>query len=225
MLASADLDPRKAGTIWALNLGRENIPVIQPSSPALFARVLPEQGDALTAAMGPGLADEICRRFTAGRHCYAAWMDDRIACYGWVSFDEEMVGELNLRLRLAAGEAYIWDCATLPEYRNQHLYSALLSYILIELRDHLPVCRAWIGADLTNIASQRGIARAGFHRVGNLQVERFLAMRLVSVEGAPGIPEAWLAEARRVWLDNRDNVWLAALSHNLPGQTNSSSIE
>ncbi len=212
MLASADLDPRKAGTIWAINLGKD-MPLIAPGCSATFRRILPEAADTLAQAMGPGSRDEICRRFTAGKHCYAAWMGDEIVTYGWVSFNEEMVGELNLRLRLIPGEAYIWDCATLPAYRNLHLYSALLSYILHDLEENQPVCRAWIGANLDNTASQRGIARAGFHHVGNLQVERVLAMRMVWVQKDPDIPESWVTEAKRLYLDNRDNIWLEAIAH------------
>jgi len=212
MLASADQDPRKAGTIWAINLG-ETLPVILPACPAVFSSLLPEAAGALAAAMGPGSQPEIRRRFAAGRRCYAAWVGNEIASYGWVSFDEEIVGELDLRLRLLCGEAYIWDCATLPVYRQQHLYSALLNYILRELSAREHVCRVWIGANLDNIASQRGIARAGFLRVANLLVERVLAVRLVWAQGAPEVPESWVAEARRVYLGNRDNVWLEAVTH------------
>jgi ribosomal protein S18 acetylase RimI-like enzyme len=211
MLAYPDQDPRKAGTIWAINLG-DNMPVIQPECPAVFSRVMPESAAALAAAMGPGSLEEIHKRFSAGRHCYAARVGGEIASYGWVSFDEEMVGELDLRLRLLYGEAYIWDCATLPAYRQQHLYSALLSYILHELCTRQPVCRVWIGADLENIASQRGIARAGFHRIANLLVERFLAMRLVWAQGNPEVPDSWVAEARRVYLGSREQIWMEAVT-------------
>jgi hypothetical protein len=211
MLVSADQDPRKAGTIWAINLGAD-MPVILPQCAASFSPIGTEFAATLAIAMGPGSLPEILKRFGAGRHCYAAWVGNEIAAYGWVSFDEEMVGELNLRLRLVPGEAYIWDCATLPAYRQRHLYCALLSYILKELYTTKPVCRVWIGADLDNIASQRGIARAGFQRVANLLVERILAMRLVWAQGDPDAPESWVAEARRVYLGNRDNVWLKAVS-------------
>lgn len=211
MLVSADQDSRKAGTIWAINL-EADMPVILPPCSITFSRVGVESAGPLATTMGSGSMPEILKRFAAGRHCYAVWVGNEIASYGWVSFDEEMVGELNLRIRLVPGEAYIWDCATLPAYRQQHLYSALLSNILRELYTTQPVCRAWIGADLDNIASQRGIARAGFQRVANLLVERILAMRLVWAQGDPDAPESWVAEARRVYLGNRDNVWLEAVS-------------
>ncbi|HLO27862.1 MAG TPA: GNAT family N-acetyltransferase, partial [Anaerolineales bacterium] len=126
-----------------------------------------------------------------------------------VSFNEEHIGELKLRMRLLPGEAYIWDCATLPAFRRNHLYSALLVYIIEELHAE-GFCRAWIGADMDNKPSQQGIARAGFHHVADLVVERVLAMRQAWVQGQPGVPEHIIAEARRAFLNDRDQVWKTA---------------
>jgi hypothetical protein len=161
--------------------------------------------------MGNGAAAEVYGRFETGRRCFTAWVEGQLAAYGWVSFDEEYIGELSLRLRLLPGEAYIWDCVTLPAFRQKHLFSALLVYMLGELRAG-PLCRVWIGANLDNAASQRGIARAGFRRVADLVVARVLTLRLVWVQGRPGVPENLVAEARRAFLGNREGVWLAALS-------------
>jgi hypothetical protein len=155
---------------------------------------------------------EIIHRFETGRRCYGAWVEGKLAAYGWVSFDKEYVGELSLRLELLPGEAYIWDCVTLPAYRHKHLFSALLAYIAGDLRFG-PFCRTWIGANQENLASQRGIARAGFHCVADLVVERVLALRLVWVHGRPAAPAHQVAEARRVFLHDRDAVWLSALTH------------
>jgi ribosomal protein S18 acetylase RimI-like enzyme len=210
MMASAENDPRRAGTIWTLNLD-EATPVITPLVKATFRRLGPESAPALAAAMGDGALAEVYKRFEAGRSCYAAWVEDQLAAYGWVSFEEEYIGELSLHLRLLPGEAYIWDCATLPAFRQKRLFSALLGYMLAELRAG-PLCRVWIGANLDNVASQRGIDRAGFHRVADLVVRRVLALRLVWVQSWPGVPESLVAEARRAFLGNRDDVWLAALS-------------
>ncbi len=209
MLASAEKDPRKAGTIWALNTD-EALPQFLARLPATFSRSGAEAAPALAVAMGAAV-DEIRQRFAAGRQCYTAWVGNELASYGWVSLDEELIGELNLRVRLLFGEAYIWDCATLPKFRHQGLYSALLVHIIGELRSQ-PVCRAWIGANLDNVASQRGIANAGFHRVADLLVERVLAMRLVWVQGRPGMSENAVNEVRRAFLGNRDRVWLEGLS-------------
>lgn len=126
-----------------------------------------------------------------------------------MSFDEEFIGELNLLLKLLLGEAYIWNCATLSAFQGNHLYSALLTYILADLSNE-KFKLAWIGADLDNVASQKGIARAGFSHIADLVIARVLALRQVWVQGRPDVPENLVAEVRRAFLNNRDKVWLDA---------------
>ena len=208
-MVSAKDDPRRAGTIWVLDLDQPT-PVVKPQLDASFCRVSTESIPELVLAMGRD-SPEILKRFESGRRCYAAQVDNQFIAYGWVSFKEEFIGELNLRIRLLSGEAYIWDCATLPDFRQKHLYSALLAYIVGELRAE-KFRRIWIGADLANFISQRGIARAGFIHVADLLVARVLALRQVWVQGLPEIPENLVAEARRAFLNNRDQVWLTVPS-------------
>jgi ribosomal protein S18 acetylase RimI-like enzyme len=209
MMGSADHDPRRAGTIWMLDLD-EPATAVATLAAASFHRIGAEGTAQLAEAMHSTPA-EILARLAAGRHCYTAWVEDHLAAYGWVSFNDEYIGELRLRLRLLPGEAYIWDCATLPAYRQQHLYSALLVEMAAQLRSE-PLCRVWIGADQDNLASQRGMARAGFHHVADLVVSRVVALRQAWVQGLPGVPDSLVADARRVFLDNRDRVWLNSLA-------------
>jgi ribosomal protein S18 acetylase RimI-like enzyme len=210
MMVSAENDPRRHGTIWVLNLDQES-PALTPRIPADFRRVTPDLAPARASSIDSLSLAEITRRLASGRQCYAAWVDDQVAAYGWVSFVEEDIGELNLRIKLLPGEAYIWDCATLPAFREKLLYSALLIYILGELRAQ-DLCRAWIGADYDNIPSQKGMARAGFHHVADLVIQRVLTIRQVWVVGLPDVPESIVAEARRAFLNDRDKVWLNAIS-------------
>jgi len=210
MMLSAETDSRKAGTVWVLNLD-EPAPEIAPRVAATFRQVGPDAAAQLVQAMQLDSPAEIHRRFEAGQSCYTAWVGGELASYGWVSFDEELVGELHLRLRLLPGEAYIWDCQTLPAYRQNRLYSALLAYMLAELRGG-PLCRTWIGASRDNLPSQRGIASAGFHRVADLTVTRLLALRQVGVEARPNVPDKLVQEVRRVFLGDRDKIWQEALA-------------
>ena len=184
-----------------LNLDEET-PAIHPHVEAGFGRLTPDYVTALSAIRGSDTSAEFLRRFEAGRHCYGAWVQSELAAFGWVSHEEEGIGELNLRIRLLPGEIYIWDCETAPRFRGKRLYSALLAYILDDLRSQL-LCRAWIGADLDNLASQRGIARAGFHHVADLVIERVLPMRQVWVVGLAGVPDSIVVEARRAFLNDR----------------------
>jgi predicted acetyltransferase len=209
-MVSADNDPRRAGTIWAIDLDQP-IPVIKPRINATFSSVGTESITELAALMSADNSAEIIKRFETGRRCYLAQVDDNIAAYGWVSFDEEFIGELNLRLRLLPGEAYIWDCATLPAFRRKHLYSALLTHILADLSTE-KWYRVWIGADFDNLPSQRGIARAGFNYIADLVVSRELTLRQVWMQGRPNVRDSLVNEARRVFLNDRDMVWSNARS-------------
>ena len=210
MMASADNDPRRSGTIWMMNLD-EPRPAIKPLVPATFRRIGPEGIPALLAAAGRDISTEILNRFENGRRCYTAWVDGQLAAYGWVSQNEEYIGELSLRIKLVPGEAYIWDCVTIPAFRHRHLYSSLLVHIVDELQGE-NLCRAWIGANQDNEVSQRGIANAGFHHVADLGISRVLALRQVWVRELPGVPDYVISEVRRVFLEDRDKVWLKALS-------------
>lgn len=205
-MVSTENDSRPVGTIWVFDLDQP-IQVIEPRISATFSRLGIKYLDKLLLARGANTATEIFARFERGRRCYVAEVQAELAAYGWVSFEEEFVGELNLHLKLLSDEAYIWDCATLPAFRQNHLYSALLTHIVRDLsaeRFH----RVWIGADLNNAASQRGIARAGFKPVADLVLARDSARRRVWLQGRPDVPESLVAEARRVYLNNRDKVWL-----------------
>jgi len=216
MMVSAKDDPRRAGTIWAFDPGGSTPDISLPASTTFFRVEIPD-ADELAGALGNDALSEILTRFETGRRCYAARVDGKLAAYGWVSFGDEFVGELDLRIRLLPGEAYIWDCATLPAFRRNHLYSALLVYVAGELVTE-SIFRAWIGADLDNIPSQRGIARAGFTYVADLFIARVVTLRQVWLQGRPDVPDSLVAEARRVFLNNRDGSWLKFLPSAPDGQ-------
>lgn len=210
MMVSAENDPRRAGTIWTLNLD-EPVPVIQPVIAVNFRRLSAELVPALVSTMTRDASLELLKRLDTGRRCYAAWVGDQLASYGWVSFDEEYIGELSLRIRLLPGEVYIWDCGTVPAFRRKRLYSALLSHVIEQLGDE-GFCRAWIGADMDNLPSQKGIALAGFHHVADLVMARVLTLRQVWVQGRLDVPDSIVAEARRAFLNDRDQIWKTAAS-------------
>jgi hypothetical protein len=74
------------------------------------------------------------------------------------------------------------------------------------------LCRVWIGANLDNVPSQRGIDRAGFRRVADLLVRHILFVRWIWAQGYPGVPDSLVAEARRLFLGKRDGTRRTALS-------------
>jgi ribosomal protein S18 acetylase RimI-like enzyme len=164
MASASEIDPQPIGTFWALSLEGTLPDAPRPRLAAQFARVDAEAAPLLARAMGLDDPAPVLQRFARQCRCYGAWVDGALAAYGWVTFDEERIGELGVRFRLAPGEVYIWDCATLPAYRGQRLYPALLGYIVKELQTE-GLQLAWIGADTDNLASQKGFRLAGFQPV------------------------------------------------------------
>jgi hypothetical protein len=151
--------------------------------------------------MGFDDADPVLRRFEKGSRCYLARVDDKIVAYGWISFDEEEIGELGLRIRLNQAEAYIWDCGTLPAYRGKRLYPALLGYMLCELQK-AGFQRVWIGTDADNLPSQVGVALAGCQPV--LDVVRDSSTHRLVSQGRPGVPIEDVVDAHYAMFGNRD---------------------
>ena len=211
MMHPAEPDVLPHGTLWMLDLGQP-LPVRPvPQVPVVFMRAGPEVAQELAQAMDLGDQAMVVQRFDNGRHCYIGRIEGRLATYGWVTFDEEDIGELSLSIRLKAGEAYIWNCATLPAYRGQRLYPALLAHIVGELH-HQGLHRVWIGTDTVNLPSQSGIVLAGFQPIGDVVISHVLTMRRAWVRGRPGIPEQLVMDARYALLGEREEVWLTANS-------------
>ncbi len=85
--------------------------------------------------------------------------------YGWVNLKGETLGPTGFAFRPPATDVYLFDFATMPDYRGRGYYPAILSYILGELKAQ-GYKRAWIGTAPGNAVSARSIARTGFQLVG-----------------------------------------------------------
>jgi ribosomal protein S18 acetylase RimI-like enzyme len=198
----ADRPGIPTGRLWRFFLDAPP-PSVAPRGPA-FLHPIAEADVAVLAQAMRAPADAVHDRLRSGRRAHAAWVAGNLAAYCWASFADEPIGEQGLTLRLRPGEAYLWDCATLPAYRRQGLYTALLAYSLAALRD-MGLRSVWIGADLDNIASHVGIERAGFVPVADLYHGHGPAAGQRWVTGLPGAPADWVADARWALLGQRQS--------------------
>lgn len=214
MMPASKLEPQHLGTLWLLDLNEPSPVGPEPRIAVNFQRVDSEAAPSLAQAMELYSPEEVLKRFDAGKRCYIGNVEGVIATYGWVTFDEELIGELRLRMRLAPGEAYIWDCATSPEYRGLRLYPALLWHMINELRLQ-GLRRIWIGADADNLPSQVGMKLCGFHPIADFVLDYALALHASWIRGRSGVPEQLVEDARRALLGERHKAWLAALKSEL----------
>ena len=183
------------GALWVMEFDVPATSPVEAQVAATYSEVGAEAAGALVTAMG--ISDgAVVDRLADGSRCFVARVADGIAAYGWVSELVESIGELERPFHMREGEAYIWDCATLPEFRRQGLYTSLLHIIATTLQRE-GTRRLWIGASRGNRPSLRGIASAGFQPVIKMHYVRVFGFKHVWVSDYPGAPPLVAVEARR----------------------------
>jgi hypothetical protein len=165
-------------------------------------------------AMGRSSERVVRSRFEGGARCFGAWVEGRLAAYGWASAGREWIGEMGRDFHIPPGEIYIWDCLTLPEYRRNRLYSALLSSMAGGFRGE-GARRIWIGSNIENRPSIRGFNNAGFRpaaEVISVRIALFRGLKSVLLAGSsPELAEATLL-AFRADRDMRLGGWLLGIT-------------
>jgi len=123
------------------------------------------------------LVDEaICQtRFSRKEMVWLALHGSSIAAYCWLAFQDTEVGEIDRIIRPREDEVYIYDAFTRPDYRNNNLYSFLLTEICRFARER-DFSRALIFTLHNNIPSQQGIQKAGFKRFQVIKYTRLLGI-------------------------------------------------
>jgi len=178
---------RELSTLWVCDLERAAPALVSPRRAAIFQELEGHMREQIARVMGLADLHPVLERLQAGRRCFVAIVEGRIASYAWVSSGCEHVGELERVFLLPDGDCYIWDCATVPDQRGRHLYTALLSHLLSLFKGE-GVRRVWIGASRANRFSTRGIVRAGFSpalMTSYLRLGRLRYLRLVRPPSAP----------------------------------------
>src|SRR5258707_4990971 len=99
------------GLFWSLRLDGPLPAAVEPGLSATFLRAGLEQSAELAVAMGFDDVEPVVQRFERGCHCYIARVDGRLAGYGWINFDTELIGELGFNVLLMAYAAQTWVCA------------------------------------------------------------------------------------------------------------------
>ncbi len=191
------------GTLWALQTDN-SLPPLYPARVEIdFTELGPNEVGGLASAMNLPSPKPIEQRLQGNRRCFIARVNGQIASYGWVTRGVERVGELERQFNLGNDEAYIWDCATVPAWRRQGCYSALLNHIIYRLHDE-GVARLWIGASRQNQPSIQGIANAGFNQIVDVTYHRFFRLTVLWFREAPTAPPALVSAAYCILLNRHE---------------------
>jgi GNAT superfamily N-acetyltransferase len=130
-----------------------------------------------------------------GCRCFGAWIGPELVGFGWVSTAAEWIGELRLDIRPARGEAYIWNCVTLPGHRRKGVFGALLRAIKAQLKSD-GLGRVWIGSIAD--PAESAFPKAGFEPVLRFEVTSLGGLRWLRVLPAYKVDALLSAAASKV---------------------------
>jgi GNAT superfamily N-acetyltransferase len=142
--------------------------------------------------MGPE-GDLVAARLSRGCRCFGAWAGDVLMGYGWLSRSPEWIGEVDLEIRPGDGEAYVWNCVTLPAHRRQGVFGGMVAGIAAWARIE-GLSRLWIGS--VAIPAERAVPRAGFVPVLHFSSEVLSGIRWLKVRSEPDVDPGLLAAGR-----------------------------
>lgn len=112
--------------------------------------------------IGPCDVEECRERLARGDACYAVFADGELAHYSWVQrAGAHPIDAAGIEVPIQPGDLWIYNCRTANAHRGKGLYPHVLRRIV---DDHFAsgyAC-AWIYTSDDNVASQKGILRAGF---------------------------------------------------------------
>jgi GNAT superfamily N-acetyltransferase len=146
----------QAGLLWTWWKG-DPLPSLPPSPDFTFT--VTNNIEALATLMEVPNT-HVMHLLQEGHHPYLAYSKDLPVAVGWSASGRAQFGEGRVTFQVPPMNRYLHYFITLPSWRGQGIYPRLLQYILNSERNNNE--RFWIIHQLSNIASERGIHKAGF---------------------------------------------------------------
>lgn len=113
---------------------------------------------------------------------YIVYCDGHVAGYAWSSsglLENEGIKPFLVNLQPYENTAYIYDCFTLPEYRNKKLFSRLLDYLLMDMKQK-GFEKGFLTVRKDNIPMLKVIAKHGFAIEGEINCRKYLFFKSIS---------------------------------------------
>lgn len=117
----------------------------------------------------------LCQRLDRGDNICVAYRNSDILSYCWITFNQILVDEIQMTLKIKDHEVYLYDAYTKPEHRGKGLYPAILTNLLSYSKQK-DFSRALIFVRKGNKASHSGIIKAGF-----IQFQELVFIKLVGL--------------------------------------------
>ncbi len=143
-----------------------------PLAPQAVIRSIQQGEEALVQEVWPVKDSDIKARLNRGDLCYIGLLKGKVAHFSWVQREgTHVVTEAGRRFRILNGDIWIYHCRTADFAKGFGLYPSTLAAIAAEHFSN-GSRRIWIYTSSGNIASQRGVTKAGFRYAGTLKALR-----------------------------------------------------
>lgn len=142
----------------------DHLPALS-SLPTFSARLSTDS--ALIARLTNRTSEIIATRLRAGSRPYLAFIGETPVACGWVATQAGRIADLQFSFKIPAQNGYLFSFLTLPRWRGRGIYPHLLQSII---HQEPQIERFWIAYMPGNLASGRGISKAGFQAIGDFHV-------------------------------------------------------
>lgn len=114
-----------------------------------------------------------------GDQGFYAYLNERFIHRSWVTFGPKKVHRWKryAPLELKRGDAYIHWCETVPWARGMGVYPTVLNYIVNALSEKAN--EFYISTTIDNLASRKGIEKAGFQMISACKVKKLLGLQKI----------------------------------------------
>lgn len=156
----------RVGLLWQWRRGDPQPSIAAPAPGWRMQTIGPQQFERLSRADRRALEHDFAldpqrwhERFALGHQLYLGQIEARMVAFGWRASGESRFGEPTVTFTTSPGSGYLYDFVTHPDWRGHGCYPALLQAIIVA---ETGLTGFWIIHHSANLASQQGIARAGF---------------------------------------------------------------
>lgn len=117
---------------------------------------------------------ELQKRFDHGDRCFAVLDENKIISYFWARFADREFPELHLKFNLHSNQTWMYNAITVKAARGRGLYPNIIRHMAKVLMNS-GIDEAFIDVDPDNIASRRGLEKAGCKYIVLVRVKKMFS--------------------------------------------------
>lgn len=130
--------------------------------------------------------EEAERRLKMGHLCFGAILKGKIVHLRWVSLNETYIGDLERKLEVPPGSAWVYDAYTILKYRGSGISPKVFSEIAHYLKEVKHIEKVYLAISHDNFPSLRTAQKEGLRKIAVVAYMRIWRWRLYRLKSEIG---------------------------------------